>query len=82
MRASPLRGIHAALIARARARARTDGTTLNAVILRYLETYAEYGSPQAAGARAVNAARTADERSTAARRAAAARWRHHRSDSG
>jgi hypothetical protein len=62
------------LIARAKDRARADDTTLDAVLLRYLTTYAEHGSPQAAGARAVNAQRTGSERSAAARHAVSARW--------
>lgn len=76
-----LRGLTSDLVARAKSRARQDGTTLDAVITRYLETYAEHGSPQAAGARAVNQARTAAERREAARVAARARWADHRSGS-
>lgn len=72
-----IRRLHADLIARAKAKARESDTTLDAVLTRYLKTYAAHGSPQAAGARAVNAQRTPTERSEAGRRAAAARWRDH-----
>lgn len=73
-----LRGLDPDLVRAAKSRARQDDTTLDVVLLRYLTTYAEYGSPQAAGARAVHARRTAEERSEAGKRAAAIRWRDHR----
>jgi hypothetical protein len=69
-----LRALPDGLILRAKQRARADGTTLDAVLLRYLETYAEHGNPQAKGARAVNASRTPQDRRDAARRAAQTRW--------
>ncbi len=69
-----IRALPPGLLGRAKARARSDETTLDVVLLRYLLMYAEHGSPQAAGARAVNAQRTPDERREAARRAARARW--------
>lgn len=62
------------LLARVRIQARNAGTTINEVMIRYLETYAAHGHPQAAGARAVNASKTAEERSASARKAARARW--------
>lgn len=69
-----IRDLPPGLIGRAKARARSAETTLDAVLLRYLLTYAEHGNPQAAGAAAVNAQRTPEERRDAARRAIRARW--------
>jgi hypothetical protein len=42
-----IRAIPDGLIARAKQRARHDATTLDAILIRYLETYSEHGSPQA-----------------------------------
>ena len=70
-----LRGIPDGVISRAKANARSEGTTLDDVLIRYLETYAEHGNPQSKGARAVNESRTAKERSEAARRAVQERWK-------
>lgn len=74
-----LRGLTSDLVARAKARAREDGTTLDAVLIRYLQTYAEHGSPQSSGGHARKLSMTAEARSESARRAADARW--HRDDS-
>jgi hypothetical protein len=68
------------LIRRARRQAKDAGTTLEAVLLRFMETYAQFGHPQAAGARAVNATRSAEQRSDAARRAVEARWKRYRKE--
>jgi hypothetical protein len=69
-----IRHLPPGLIGQAKDRARQDDTTLDAVLMRYLQTYAQHGSPQAAGARAVNARRTEAERHEAASLAALARW--------
>jgi hypothetical protein len=69
-----IRHLPPGLIRRAKDRARQDGTTLDALLLRYLTIYDAQGNPQAAGARAVNAQRTGAERREAASRAAQARW--------
>ena len=69
-----IRAIPDGLIARAKQRARHDATTLDAILIRYLETYSEHGSPQAAGGRALQAGRTRAERRASAQHAARARW--------
>lgn len=72
-----LRHIPADLIGRAKAKAREAETTLDAVLLRYLETYAEHGSIQSSGGHARTLALTPLARSTIARQAATARWQGH-----
>lgn len=69
-----LRGLPDRLVSRAKAKAREQNTTLDAVLIRYLETYAEHGNPQAKGAVAVNESKTPEERSEAGRKAVQARW--------
>lgn len=69
-----LRGLDAATINRAKARARERGTSLDDVLRDYLTAYADGETAQQAGGRARAAAMTADERSAQARRAAEARW--------
>ena len=69
-----IRNLPDGLIGRAKTKAHEQQTSLDAVLIRYLETYAEHGNPQAKGARAVNESRTPEERSEAARKAVQARW--------
>jgi hypothetical protein len=72
-----LRGLTSDLVARAKAKARDAETTLDAVLIRYLETYAEHGSIQSSGGHARKLALTATQRSAIARQGAAARWKDH-----
>jgi hypothetical protein len=69
-----IRNLPAGLIPRAKARARSEDTTLDAVLLRLLESYADAGTPGRAGAEARANSLTQDERSAIARKAAEARW--------
>lgn len=71
-----LRRVPDGLIARAKHRAREDDTSLDAILIRYLHTYAEHGSPQSSGGHARKLSMTADERSESAKRAATARWKN------
>ena len=70
-----IRNLPPGLIPRAKARARADETTLDAVLLTYLTRYAE-GTPSAQqlGGQARVAGMTGDERSALARHAAQHRW--------
>jgi hypothetical protein len=75
-----LRGIPPELIARARQRAQDEGTTLAAVIGRYLTTYAAHGSIQSSGGHARKLSLTPEQRRESARHAALARWQDHQRD--
>ena len=75
-----IRNMPHGLISRAKAKARESGQHLDTVLVKYLETYAEHGNPQAAGARAVNENRTKRERSESARAAVEARWKKFREE--
>lgn len=75
-----LRGLPAGLVARAKERARADDTTLDAVLMRYLLTYAEQGATGSAGGRARAARLTPAERRGIAQRAARVRWQHRESE--
>jgi hypothetical protein len=72
--------IPADVLASAHARAREDGTTLDAVLTWYLGFYACHGSMQSSGGHARKLSMSAKERSDAARKAAAARWKEHAPD--
>jgi hypothetical protein len=74
-----IRDLPPGLISRAKARAREEDTTLDVVLLRHLERYAEHGDPHAAAGRIGGAARAAtlspERRREIARKAATARWK-------
>lgn len=76
-----IRHLSADLIARAKAHAREAETTLDAVLIRYLETYAQGVSAAAqlgaSGGVARAAKMTRAERTASARTAARARWKDH-----
>lgn len=69
-----IRSLPPGLIPRARARAKADATTLDAVLLRLIESYAEQGAPGSAGAKARSASMSNERRAEIARNAASARW--------
>lgn len=76
-----IRDLPDGLIARAKAKARDAGQRLDAVLTKFLQSYAEHGTPHVAqqrGGLARAANMTADERVAAARRALDARWEAHR----
>jgi hypothetical protein len=75
-----IRALPPGLIPRAKARARTDSTTLDAVLLRLLESYAERGAPGTAGAAARTHSLTPERRAAIAQQAAETRWRRHRDE--
>lgn len=70
-----LRGLPPGLVARAKAMARDAGTSLDAALLAFLETYAEHGSIQSSGGHARKLSLTPQERTDSARKAADARWK-------
>jgi hypothetical protein len=70
-----LRDLPPGLVQRAKARAREEGTTLDAVLRRMLEVYVESGRPGVAGGEARADRLSAEERSDIARKAAEARWK-------
>jgi len=72
-----LRGLTSDLVARAKAKAREADTTLDAVLVDFLESYAEHGAVGARGGHARARMLTADQRSAIARQGAAARWKDH-----
>jgi len=63
-----------AIVRDARRQARIAKTRLDSVVLRYLVTYGQHGSPASKGAVAAHAQRTKAERSELARKAVRARW--------
>lgn len=69
-----LRGLPADLVARLRALARGRAVSLSDVAAEMLTLGLQMTAGRAAGAEAVNAAMTPEERSERARRGAAARW--------
>lgn len=69
-----LRHLPADLIGRAKAKAREADTTLDAVLTRYLASYADHGSIQSSGGHARKLAMSPDARSESARKAALASW--------
>ena len=76
-----LRGLPSGLIARAKARAREAGVTLDDVLVAFLERYAEGNDPSGAGRKggAARAAKLSPERRTEiARHAANTRWESER----
>lgn len=75
-----LRGLTADTVARAKARARDAGTSLDDVLRDYLQTYADPLPRGVAGARARADALSPERRTDIARQAALAR--HHRSTTG
>lgn len=68
-----IRGLPAGLVGHAKARARADDTTLDAVLITYLARYAEQGPPGLAGAQARAASLSPERRSEIARIAVRAR---------
>jgi len=72
-----LRGLTSDLVARAKAKASDADTTLDAVLVAFLESYAEHGAVGARGGHARARMLTADQRSAIARQGAAARWKDH-----
>jgi hypothetical protein len=75
-----LRHVPDGLIAKAKAKAREAGTTLDAALLAFLKSYAEHGSIQSSGGHARKLALTPEERTESALRAAQARWKGHQRD--
>ena len=71
-----LRGLNAALLTRAKQRARDAGTSLDDVLRAYLTAYASGTTAQQAGGRARAKALSPESRSISARKAALARWHH------
>jgi hypothetical protein len=69
-----IRNVPSGLIPAAKSRARNEATTLDAVLVKLLESYAAAGTPGRAGAEARANSLTADERSAIARKAAETRW--------
>jgi hypothetical protein len=70
-----LRGLPPNVVARAKAKAREAGTTLDDVLIAFLETYAEHGSIASSGGHARALSLTPEQRTTIARKAAQARWK-------
>ncbi len=71
-----IRKLPEGLVARAKAKAREAGTSLDAALITFLETYAEHGSVQSSGGHARKLALTPDERTDISRRAAQSRWKN------
>jgi hypothetical protein len=69
-----IRNLPPRLIPMVRARAKAEGITIDAVILRALGAYIGSGTPGRAGAEARAKTLTPSQRSEIARKAAAARW--------
>lgn len=77
-----IRHLSGELIGRAKATASKAGVSLDAVLIRFLESYAEHGTAfpaQSAGGLARAANQTPEERIDSARNAVNARWEKHRS---
>ena len=72
-----VRGIDAEVIRRAKAKAKEHNTHIDAVLIRFLETYAEHGHPQSVGGKTAMGNRTPEERSELGKQAAAKRWEGH-----
>ena len=63
------------LVSRAKARAKSDDTTLDAVLATFLAFYAENGPQGRAGGQARAESLSPEERSAIAKKAAEARWK-------
>lgn len=75
-----IRDVSPEVIKRAKLRAKENDTSLDRILRRFLETYAEHGHPQALGGKASMNNRTAEERSEFGRHAATKRWEAHAKD--
>lgn len=69
-----IRNLDPAILRHAKSRARAEGTSLDDVLRHYLASYAEHGHAQTKGGYARQATLTPEERTAAAKHAAAARW--------